>query len=257
MKKTLFYSFSLALLLTPALSVAQGRPSPQSRNSEEIRLQREAARKAAEKAAKKLQRDSIPLFGGVTLGLDLIGPGSYLMSRDKLEGQLSAEVNFKNRYYPVIEIGTGRVDVNPDAGYNFRSRSAFYTRVGMNYAFQSNPNFYFYGGVRYGLSHVGYDILGLPVEGNYWGESATVDIRDQRATSHWASLVGGIKVKIYRGFSMGWNVRYNFLLSTSKNAESETWYIPGYGMNEAASSSRIGVEYNLYYQLPFLGKKRK
>ncbi|MGL4993787.1 MAG: DUF6048 family protein [Bacteroidales bacterium] len=256
MKKIFYYSFSLILLLLSSTIEAQSYSSAQrSRSAEEAQQRREAEKKAAEKAQKKLRRDSIPLFGGITLGTDLIAPGSYLLKREKLSFQVSAEVNLKNRYYPIVELGTSRMNLTSEDDYNFKSKNAFYSRVGLNYAFQQRPDFYFYGGIRYGFSHVSYDILGIPIVGDYWGESQRVDILDQKSFSQWASIVAGIKVKIYKGFSMGWNVRYNFLISSTKNANSNTWFIPGYGMNQAGSSSSTAVEYNIYYQLPFRGKK--
>lgn len=258
MKKIFSYSFSLILLLLSTTLAAQNYSSAQmSRSAEEAKQRREAEKKAAEKAAKKLLRDSIPLFGGVTLGTDIIAPGSYLLNREKLSFQLSAEVNLKSRYYPIVEIGASRMNLTTEDDYKFKSNSAFYTRVGLNYAFQQRPDFYFYAGLRYGFSHVSYDILDIPIVGDYWGESQRIDILDQKSFSQWASIVAGIKVKIYKSLSMGWNVRYNFLISSTKNPNSNTWFIPGYGMNQAGSSSAIAVEYNIYYQLPFIGKKQK
>ena len=60
----------------------------------------------------------------------------------------------------------------------------------------------------------------------------------------------GIRVNVWKGLSMGWNIRMKYLLKEGSTPNANPWYIPGYGPN----GSNFGFNYNIYYQLPFGGK---
>ena len=44
-------------------------------------------------------------------------------------------------------------------------------------------------------------------------------------------IVCGMKARIYKGFCMGWSVRYKRRLSITANENAEAWYVPGFGKN--------------------------
>ncbi len=57
-----------------------------------------------------------------------------------------------------------------------------------------------------------------------------------------------MKARIYKGFCMGWSVRYKRRLSITANENAEAWYVPGFGKNGETS---FNFTYNLIYNLPF------
>ena len=52
--------------------------------------------------------DSIPVFQGVNLMVDAVGPGWYAFGGDFLSTEVALEVNLLNRFFPVVEVGYGQ-----------------------------------------------------------------------------------------------------------------------------------------------------
>ncbi|MDE6299095.1 MAG: hypothetical protein K2M10_05560, partial [Muribaculaceae bacterium] len=61
----------------------------------------------------------------------------------------------------------------------------------------------------------------------------------------YGEVVGGIKVNLWRGIGMGWNIRYRLKLNVSDGSNSTPWFIPGCG-----AGSAIGFSFSLIYTLP-------
>jgi hypothetical protein len=73
------------------------------------------------------------------------------------------EVNLKNRYVPVAEIGYGTTDTTDDGTNIHYQASAPYFRIGMNYnVFFKKPYLpgFLYGGIRYGFTSFVISTLG-------------------------------------------------------------------------------------------------
>ncbi|MGL5637340.1 MAG: DUF6048 family protein, partial [Bacteroidales bacterium] len=69
-------------------------------------------------------------------------------------------------------------------------------------------------------------------------------------------VVAGIRVKMLKNLYLGWNVRYSLLFSTTEQANSRMWFIPGYGINNNNSSAAM-MQFQITYKLPFFGKDLK
>ena len=68
----------------------------------------------------------------------------------------------------------------------------------------------------------------------------------------WIEIVGGIRVDIYRGLTMGWSVR----LKTAFHAKNKTqlWWTPGYGFTQGA---QFAFNYTLGYTLRTKAERAK
>ena len=93
-------SIVFSLLLLMAAPVAQAQSSRSKAEWEKMR--------------QKQIDDSIPLFRGVQVMVDLIGPIQRAVSA---YGQYEAgvRVNLKDKYFPVVEVGYGEADHTDDA----------------------------------------------------------------------------------------------------------------------------------------------
>ena len=109
---------------------------------------------------------------------------------------------------------------------------------------------YLYVGLRYGMSSFSYDVDGPSMtDPNYGGEvSYPFAYSGMKSSASWLEGVLGLKVKIYKGFCMGWSVRYKMRMNVEGHDNSIPWYVPGFGKNAGSS---FNLTYNLIYNLPF------
>ena len=186
---------------------------------------------AAQEKKTTIEEEKVPFYQGTTIGVDIFGLGSKIFGGDITSTEISVEVNLKNRYVPVAEIGYGTTDTTDDGTNIHYKASAPYFRIGMNYNFFFKKPYlpgFLYGGIRFPEIPFSYDGI--------------------KTTVTWAELLAGIKVNVYKNFYMGWSLRYRIRMNIKKAEHTEPWYIPGFGKN---NSTNLGVTYSLIYKLPF------
>ncbi len=193
-----------------------------------------------------------PLFQGAYVGLDVFGLAGKAFGSDFLSSEASLEVNLKNKYFPVIEIGYGSTDTTDDETDIHFKTSAPYFRIGAGYnVFHKKPHLpgQFIVGLRYGYSTFSYDVEAPDMTDPVWGET-TIPFSYQgvKSNASWLELVVGLKANVYKNLYLGLSARYRSKLSVKKEENSEPWYIPGFGKNK---SSNIGITYSIIYKLPF------
>ena len=76
-----------------------------------------------------LQKDSVPLFRGFAVSVDIAGPLVKAMS-DYGEMEGSLRINLHDQYFPIVEIGYGEADHNNEVTQISYSTKAPYFRVG-------------------------------------------------------------------------------------------------------------------------------
>lgn len=200
------------------------------------------------------QKEHLVFFQGFTLSADLYGPVAMIVSDyGTVEGAL--RLNLKNTFFPIIEAGVGKCskdDFNTKVSYK---TSAPFARIGIDFnmlknKFQSNR---LYLGARYGLSIFQYDIAGPAQTDPIWGGSQPFSMKSIDCTSHWAELIFGVEVKIFRNFHMGWAVRYKREIASTKSDFAKPNCIPGYGYT--TNSTCWGGTYSLIFDLNWGMKK--
>ena len=129
-------SIVFSLLLLMAAPVAQAQSSRSKAEWEKMR--------------QKQIDDSIPLFRGVQVMVDLIGPIQRAVSA---YGQYEAgvRVNLKDKYFPVVEVGYGEADHTDDVTQNSYKTSAPYGKLGVDFNIMKNKHDdnRVYAGLRY------------------------------------------------------------------------------------------------------------
>ena len=189
-----------------------------------------------------------PLLQSLSIGINLWDPVMRIFGQHYGIGEAWAELSLHNRYKPIIEVGLGSASYTP-AGMNFTYRSplSVYFRLGANYnfLFNSNPDYSFFAGLRYGISPFSYSIDDVTITSGYWGDSSHLSIPAQHATVGWFEVVGGVRVKLWGPISAGWTVRYKSILHRSHTPHGAPWYVPGFGTPGAISGS-----FSIIYTLP-------
>ena len=206
---------------------------------------------SAQKAATEKKSYDLS-FKGIGLSADLSGY-AYSLLDDYTSAEFAVEANFGNRIYPTVEIGKGWCDTTDETTLIHYKTSAPYYRVGLNYNFftkdeKPNPDSYIYGLARIAWTNPQYDVNTPPITDPVWGGESSLALKGVNGSCTWAELGAGIKVKIAKGFHMGWSIRYKVRISQQKGTNSNMWYIPGYGINK---STCFGGTYSLIYEIPF------
>ena len=86
----------------------------------------------AQQARETASADSIRLFEGVSVGVDLLGAGQRVLS-DYGQYEASLRLNLRGRYFPVVELGIGEADaddVTTSVRYKTRARGPSARRAG-------------------------------------------------------------------------------------------------------------------------------
>ena len=78
---------------------------------------------APPKKEKKDAKEEVhyPLYNGMSVGLDLWGIGSSVFGGDFLSSEVAVDVNLKNRFFPIAELGYGSTDTWSDKGIHYKS----------------------------------------------------------------------------------------------------------------------------------------
>jgi hypothetical protein len=184
--------------------------------------------------------------------VDIAGLAGNFIGSDYTSVEVAGQVNLKNRFFPVVEVGYGKIDTTDDeTDIHYKSNSPYF-RLGCDYNMMYKKP-YLPGrltlGLRYGFTSMSYDIEAPELTDPNWSVAPTPLWYDgMSGTASWLEFVVGVECKIYKRFHMGWNLRYRSRLSTPGTENVEPHYIPGFGKNKKTG---LGVCYNLIYELPF------
>ena len=108
---------------------------------------------AAQRKDTALKNDSVPLFNGMAVAVDLVGPVQMAIG-DYGQYEASLRVNLKDRYFPVIELGVGRADYTDDVTQTSYKTSAPFGRIGIDFNLLKDKHdiYKLFAGVRYAFT---------------------------------------------------------------------------------------------------------
>lgn len=193
---------------------------------------------------KQLQGD---VFRGLSIHADIGSPIISLLGRNARTYEVHLDVNLYRRIFPIFEIGYATAEKELISKINYNTKAPFF-RVGVNYGLlkpfkddetSRNVKSYPFVGVRYAFSPMWYNLENIIIGDEYWGTSEVIDFKNKFAYSGWVEIVGGVRVDLFKGLTLGWSVRLKTLLHTSAPNKSHVWYVPGYG-----KSSGMGFMFN-------------
>lgn len=189
-----------------------------------------------------------PLFGGVAVSADLVGPMMEVMDNEFTQMEVAARINFKNKYFPIFEMGYGESEYEGAETGNTYHTQAPYFRIGMDYNFTKkwNSGNRIFLGVRYAFTSFRYDVSAPTFHDPVWDMDVPFIYTDLKGRSQWGEIVGGVETRIWKFFRIGWNVRYKIRIAQKGESGMGPWYIPGYGKT---GTSALGGAFNLVFDL--------
>ena len=192
----------------------------------------------------KFEQDSVPFFRGFAVSADLVGLAQMqLGDYGQYEGAL--RVNLHDQYFPILEVGIGRANHQNDevTGISYKT-SAPYFRLGMDVNIMKNKHAQnrIYVGVRYGYTNYKVDINRQPFPDPVWLWDTSYGVIGESCSQHWAEVIFGVDAKIAGPLHLGWSARYRNRLSYNNGKMENTWYVPGYGIQDTSS---LGVTFNV------------
>jgi hypothetical protein len=197
----------------------------------------------------KVKRDTIRnrfLPTGLRIGTDVIALARSNFEPGFKGQELAFDVDF-NRYFLAVDYGNWGRTLHGDSGtYTSDGR---YWRVGADVNFLSKDperNMFFIG-ARYGQSNFS-DNYNVTVVDPLWG-TLTENYVNTDVSARWYELTGGIKVKIWKFFWMGYTARFKFWLKTDSTPLMLPFDVPGYGRTD--KESYWGFNYYVMFRIPF------
>lgn len=212
---------------------------------------------ATENAAQTLPADlelpegvkyRYPLLNGLSLSVNIFEPVMGIFLNDYASFEATGQLDLHHRFFPEFTFGMGKCDDVSDDLVGYTTKLAPFYKIGIAYNLKYNdiaPENYYFIFLRYGFAHSTADITNLTFTDGYWHEYGPFDITGQKFNSHWLEIGFGIKVKIWRRFSMGWDLYYKPLLSDGATRYASPYYIPGYG----TTNGKFGFGYRIAYDL--------
>lgn len=160
----------------------------------------------------------------------------------------TADVSLHNRYFPSLEIGLGHANSTPDGmDFTYKSPMSVYFKIGADYNFlyNSNPDYKWFAGLRYGFSPFSWTVTNVTPDANYWGEVPPFSLPSVHSTAGWIEFGLGLRVKLWGPISAGWMVRFHSLIHQSKSQYGQPWYIPGFGQRGPVITGSFTITYTL------------
>ena len=180
---------------------------------------------------EKEKNDSIPIYQGVNVKLDIAMPIiEAARSAGRIQDyEMAINVRLKNRFYPTLELGYAFAECGAD-GSQHKGHGGF-ARLGMDLAIvkkgATDNNLLI--GLRCGGAYQNYDLTNVHIQSDYW-QTNPIDFYNQTRFDCWGEVVVGCQVYLWKGLNMGWYGRVK-LLFTRNVAEGEVlpYYVPGLG----------------------------
>ncbi len=191
----------------------------------------------------RMEKDSIPLFRGFAVSFDLVGPARLLWSdHGEIEGAL--RINLHDQWFPIVEIGVGKANHEKDevTGITYKT-TAPYFRIGidLNLLKNKHQSNRLYGGIRYAFTSYKVDIIREDLPDPVWQYETGFGVEGLKCNMHWFEVVLGIDAKIFGPLHLGWSIRYKRRISHKEGDIGQTWYVPGFGINDQNS---VGLNFN-------------
>ena len=202
---------------------------------------------AREETRAKVKNDSVPVYQGVSLKLDLAMPViEAARSAGKIQDyEMAINVRLKNRFYPTLELGYALAKCGAD-GAQHKGHGGF-ARVGMDLAIvkKGATENNMLVGLRFGGAYQNYDLTNVRLQTDYW-LSNPIDFYNQTRFDCWGELVAGCQVYLWKGLHMGWYGRIKLLMTRSV-AEGNVlpYYVPGLGFR---NDFNRGINYYIGYR---------
>lgn len=189
-----------------------------------------------------------PTLHAVSVGVNVWDIAARAFGNDYGLVSVWAELSLHNWLKPYVEFGVGSADhMARDDAFRYKSSTAPFFKVGMNYNFlyNSNPHYSVYAGVRLGYTSFSYEITEGSTSSGYWDETMPVNVPRQSTSALYFEGLAGVRVYIAANIYLGWEVKYHSMLHQKSMLYGNPWYIPGYGTRGSTFAASFSVSYTL------------
>lgn len=179
------------------------------------------------------------VYRGLNLKIDLFSPIYTTVSTASQTGlyEFAVNVNLLDKYLPTIEFGYGHCTHTLETAEHYTGQG-FYTRIGVDFNLMKSKegtlNNLFFVGARAAMAIQDFSVNNVIIKDEYWGTDDLISYSDVSKFDAWVEVLGGVQVEIYKGFNMGWTIRYKTLITSSDTTNLHPWYIPGFGRNTSS-----------------------
>lgn len=178
-------------------------------------------------------KEKTPFFSGAAVSVDLVGFAMKAVDAKFANMEVGARLNFREKYFPVAELGIGDCHRTGAENDNVFSATAPYLRFGIDYNFNKKPNGNrFFGIARYGFSSFKFDFDNDTFTDPVYGTQQPLGLNGQKATAQWLEFGVGIETKLWSIVRLGWSMRYKARIGLSCPDEGEPYFVPGFGKND-------------------------
>lgn len=241
MRSTIGYIFSCCLFACAGTWAQQNAPQNEEPAQEE---QKKAARKEP-----KIQKDFRPT--GIRIGTDLIALIKSNTQKNFSGWEVNTDVDFAN-YYFTVDVGSWARDYTLNNGEYTNNGNYFRVGADVNFLGKDPDKNMFFLGLRYGHSSFRESLAyqeTVPLFGTLHFTNTNPNV-----TGSWAEITTGLRVKVWKGFWMGYTARMKLAAST-KGATSDLspYDMPGYGLIQ--QSPWWGFNYQLFWRFPLRKEK--
>jgi hypothetical protein len=166
---------------------------------------------------------------------------------EKFDGwEVNADVDFYN-YYLVVDYGSWARHLTLPTGNYENSGNYFRAGVDINLLKKDPDRNMVFLGFRYGQSAFQEQLSYVSTDVNYG--TLQHELTNSNMIGRWGELTTGLRVKVWKGFWMGYTIRLKFRPKTKGETELIPYDIPGYGLAE--SNVYWGFNYQLFWRIPF------
>ena len=166
---------------------------------------------------------------------------------NKFDGwEVNADVDFY-KYYLAVDYGNWARHLTLPTGNYENSGNYFRVGTDINFLAKDPDRNMVFIGLRYGQSNFSEQLTYQSIDVNYG--LMRHELVNSNVTGRWAEITSGLRVKVLKGFWMGYTIRLKFLPKTQGGGELIPYDIPGYGL--AASKNYWGFNYQLFWRIPF------
>ncbi|HNT50445.1 MAG TPA: DUF6048 family protein [Cyclobacteriaceae bacterium] len=200
-------------------------------------------------AAQKNERDSLRAIHkptGLRIGTDLIAIGKTIAQTPLQSWEISADVDL-GRYYPILELGGWSREAKLVNGLYNNDGKYFRVGVDINFLLKDPDKNMFFIGMRYGRAQYSERVLYSIAPELFPTVQQAASNPD--AAAGWIELTTGLRVKVWRGFWMGYTGRMKFLPHTKNTPGFESYDIPGFGL--PFKGLYWGFNYQVFWRIPF------
>ena len=193
------------------------------------------------------QPDTVPLFKGFAVAVDIFGPIQRMVS-DYGQYEAALRINLKDHYFPTIELGLGSCDHVDEATEVSYKTNAPFGRVGVDFNMMKDKHdiYRLFGGVRYAFTSFKFDVGSKGVTDPVWGDHTPFEAEGVKASYHWLELVVGVDATLWGPLHLGWSVRYRNRLFYNIDDFDNCWYVPGFGKH---GKKNIGATFNIIFDI--------